>query len=114
MGVWLDRDACLLKRLAGFLSHSRRANFSYLLRQQAPWGGALLLVAAYLSATQPVFASWANLMRIIKTNSVVVILPLRHYVVIAGAISPPPPHGLSPDPDRRLPSPPRASGFPLG
>lgn len=57
---------------------------------QAPWAGALvsiLLVAIFLSLTQDVFLTWANLMNIVRSNSVVFILALgATYVVIAGAI----------------------------
>lgn len=57
---------------------------------QAPWAGALvsiLLVALYLSLTQEVFLSWANMMNIVRSNSVVFILALgATYVVIAGGI----------------------------
>lgn len=57
---------------------------------QAPWAGALvsiLLVGLYLSLTQEVFLTWANLMNIVRSNSVVFILALgATYVVIAGAI----------------------------
>lgn len=57
---------------------------------QAPWAGALvsiLLVAVYLSLVQDVFLTWANLMNIVRSNSVVFILALgATYVVIAGAI----------------------------
>ncbi|HMS94750.1 MAG TPA: ABC transporter permease [Tabrizicola sp.] len=57
---------------------------------QAPWAGALvsiLLVALYLSVTQDVFLTWANLMNIVRSNTVVFILALgATYVVIAGAI----------------------------
>ena len=56
----------------------------------APWAGALvsiLLVSAYLALTQEVFATWANLMNIVRSNSIVFILALgATYVVIAGAI----------------------------
>jgi len=57
---------------------------------QTPYAGALvsiLLVSVYLAASEPVFATWANLMNIIKSNSVVFILALgATYVVISGAI----------------------------
>ncbi|MFD1252476.1 D-allose transport system permease protein AlsC [Devosia equisanguinis] len=48
---------------------------------------SLLLVAAFLAVTQPVFLTWPNLMNIVKSNSVVFILALgATYVVIAGGI----------------------------
>lgn len=56
----------------------------------APWAGALvsiLMVSVYLALTQEVFATWANLMNIVRSNSIVFILALgATYVVIAGAI----------------------------
>lgn len=57
---------------------------------QSPYAGALIsliLVAAYLGITQPVFLSWANLMNIVRSNTVVFILAIgMTYVVIAGLI----------------------------
>jgi ribose/xylose/arabinose/galactoside ABC-type transport system permease subunit len=57
---------------------------------RAPWASALVsifLVGAYLAMTQEVFATWPNLMNIVRSNSVVFILALgATYVIIAGAI----------------------------
>jgi ribose/xylose/arabinose/galactoside ABC-type transport system permease subunit len=57
---------------------------------QTPYAGALIsiiLVALFLAFTQPVFATWANAMNIVRSNSVVFILALgATCVVIAGAI----------------------------
>ncbi len=48
---------------------------------------SLLLISVYLASTQPVFLSWANLMNIVKSNSVVFVLAMgATYVVIAGGI----------------------------
>lgn len=57
---------------------------------QSPYAGALIslfLVGIYLGLTQPVFLSWANLMNIVRSNTVVFILAIgMTYVVIAGLI----------------------------
>lgn len=48
---------------------------------------SLVLISVFLAITQPVFLSWANVMNIIKSNSVVFVLALgATYVVIAGGI----------------------------
>lgn len=78
-------------------AHKSRAADRFAHRQSAltrlthaPWFGALLsilLVGLFLAVTQPVFATWANMMNIIKSNSVVFVLALgATYVIIAGAI----------------------------
>lgn len=57
---------------------------------QSQYAGALIslvLIMTFLAVTQPVFLTWANLMNIVKANTVVFILALgATYVVIAGAI----------------------------
>lgn len=47
----------------------------------------LIIVSIYLAWNQPVFLSWANLMNIVKSNSVVFILALgATYVVISAGV----------------------------
>jgi ribose transport system permease protein len=47
----------------------------------------LLLISIYLGLTQPIFLSWANLMNVVQSNSVVFVLALgATYVVISGEI----------------------------
>jgi ribose/xylose/arabinose/galactoside ABC-type transport system permease subunit len=48
---------------------------------------ALVVVAVYLSITEPVFLTWDNLMNIVKSNSVIFVLAMgATYVVISGGI----------------------------
>jgi ribose transport system permease protein len=48
---------------------------------------ALLLVAVYLTITEPVFLTWDNLMNIVKSNSVIFVLAIgATFVVISGGI----------------------------
>lgn len=57
---------------------------------QTSYAGALIsliLVGAYLTWSQPVFLSWANMMNIVRSNSVVFILAIgATYIVISGQI----------------------------
>ena len=48
---------------------------------------ALLVVAIYLTITEPVFLTWDNLMNIVKSNSVIFVLAIgATFVVITGGI----------------------------
>jgi len=48
---------------------------------------ALLVVAIYLTITEPVFLTWDNLMNIVKANSVIFVLAIgATFVVISGGI----------------------------
>ena len=48
---------------------------------------ALLVVAIYLTITEPVFLTWDNLMNIVKSNSVIFVLAIgATFVVISGGI----------------------------
>jgi ribose transport system permease protein len=48
---------------------------------------ALLVVAVYLTITEPVFLTWDNLMNIVKSNSVIFVLAIgATFVVISGGI----------------------------
>ena len=48
---------------------------------------ALLVVAIYLTITEPVFFTWDNLMNIVKSNSVIFVLAIgATFVVISGGI----------------------------
>ena len=48
---------------------------------------ALVVVAIYLTITEPVFLTWDNLMNIVKSNSVIFVLAIgATFVVISGGI----------------------------
>ena len=48
---------------------------------------ALVVVAVYLTITEPVFLTWDNLMNIVKSNSVIFVLAMgATFVVISGGI----------------------------
>jgi ribose transport system permease protein len=48
---------------------------------------ALVVVAVYLTITEPVFLTWENLMNIVKSNSVIFVLAMgATFVVISGGI----------------------------